>query len=108
MMNIFFKETNGINVCLLLEAHETISSMIDKYLEKTYRRKEDVIFLFNANKLDSSSSLTIIQAGLRSHSIIFVVTILNQIPPPFFPCENKKNKYTDLIPQISIYFPDIN
>ena len=108
MMNIVFRETNGNNVCLLLEAHETISSMIDKYLEKTDRRKEDVAFLFNANKLDSSSSLTIIQARLQNNSVIFVVTILNQIPPPFFPCENKKNKYTDLIPQISIYFPDIN
>ena len=36
-----------------------------------------------------------------------VITTYNIIPSNF-PCENKKNKYTDLIPQISIYFPDIN
>ena len=108
MISILFKDNCGINVCLLLEAHETISSMIDKYLEKTYRRKEDVIFLFNGKKLDSSSSLTIIQAGLQNHSVIYVGTIQKQVFPPLFPCENKKNKYTDLIPQISIYFPDIN
>ena len=108
--NFIFRENyfDHVSCTLTLESHETISSMIDKYLKKTGRSKDDVIFIYDAKKLDPNSDLELDQFfGWKTMITIMVITTYNIIPSNF-PCENKKNKYTDLIPQISIYFPDIN
>ena len=90
--NFIFRESylDHVSCTLSLESHETISSMIDKYLKKTGRSKDDVIFTYNAIKLDPNSNLKLNQIfGWMSMITIMVITTYNIIPSNF-PCENKK------------------
>jgi hypothetical protein len=92
---------------IICDPNEKISSLIEKYRLKADDHVQKEKFLFNGKELDSNKTLS--EAGLRNGSKINVCD-MRDIPKggAGFKYEIKSNKHIELIPQISIYFNNIN
>ena len=60
-------------ITLLCTKSDTINQMIDKYCEKTFEKKENLLFLCNSANLGQYPNRTIDNAGLLNNSMIMVV-----------------------------------
>ena len=68
------KEKNeDFKITLLFSKSDTINQMIDKYCEKTFEKKENLLFLCNSANLGQYPNRTIDNAGLLNNSMIMVV-----------------------------------
>ena len=115
-MNMMFRSPNSINIGfdthdgkynIICDPNEKISSLIEKYRIKANDNNQKEKFIFNANELDPNKTLS--EAGLRDGSKIIVIDMRDIIPGGAgFKYEIKSNKHIELIPQISIYFNNIN
>ena len=91
---------------IICDPNEKISSLIEKYRVKANDHNQKEEFIFNAMKLDPNK--TLIEAGLRNGSKIIVIDMRDIKTGGGFKYEIKSNKHIELIPQISIYFNNIN
>jgi hypothetical protein len=60
-------------ITLLCTKSDTINQMIDKYCEKTFEKKENLLFLCNSANLGQYPNRTIDNYGLLNNSMIMVV-----------------------------------
>ena len=60
-------------ITLLCSKSDTINQMIDKYCEKTFEEKENLLFLCNSENLGQYPNRTIDNAALLNNSMIMVV-----------------------------------
>ena len=68
------KEKNeDFKITLLFSKSDTINQMIDKYCEKTFEKKENLLFLCNSANLGQYPNRTIDNAALLNNSMIMVV-----------------------------------
>ena len=68
------KEKNeDFKITLLFSKSDTINQMIDKYCEKTFEKKENLLFLCNSANLGQYPNRTIDNYGLLNNSMIMVV-----------------------------------
>ena len=68
------KEKNeDFKITLLCSKSDTINQMIDKYCEKTFEKKENLLFLCNSANLGQYPNRTIDNAALLNNSMIMVV-----------------------------------
>ena len=78
MISIVFqrqKSENNIDfkITIVCSQNDTIGQIIDKYLTKSLERREDVLFLFNAEEIGQYSDKTLKFKDLKHQSIIMVV-----------------------------------
>ena len=67
---IIFRKSNTDPVSIICKSNEKVSEIIKRFREKINYFKEDIIFSFNAKKLNKD--LTIDEAGLMNNSNVFV------------------------------------
>ena len=71
IIGVYFRKTSGGHTSVLVNPHERIKDLIQKYRNKT-GTSDKVIYLFNAMKLDPNDEKTITEVGLRIGSTILV------------------------------------
>ena len=67
------EKKEDFKITLLCSKSDTINQMIDKYCEKTFEKKENLLFLCNSANLGQYPNRTIDNAGLLNNSMIMVV-----------------------------------
>ena len=67
------EKKEDFKITLLCSKGDTINQMIDKYCEKTFEIKENLLFLCNSENLGQYPNRTIDNAGLLNNSMIMVV-----------------------------------
>ena len=110
IINLIFINNNSnkrINISCSLD--EKISNVINKYKIKSGdNSSSNVFFIFNAKKLNPELSVS--QSGLNHMSNIWVINNSSLITGGgniTFEYKIKNNKFIELIPQLTIYFPHI-
>ena len=71
IIGVCFKKTSGERTSVLINPHERIKDLNQKYRNKTYT-SDEAKYLFNAMKLDTNDEKTITKVGLRNGSTILV------------------------------------
>ena len=67
------EKKEDFKITLLCSKSDTINQMIDKYCEKTFEKKENLLFLCNSANLGQYPNRTIDNYGLLNNSMIMVV-----------------------------------
>ena len=106
-INISFDVNHDKKYNIICDPNEKISSLIEKYRIKANDNNQKEKFIFNGKDLDSYKTLS--EAGLYNGSRITVIDMRDiKTGGGGFKYEIKSNKHIELIPQISIYFNNIN
>ena len=109
IINLIFENNNShkkVNIHCSLDVK--ISNVIDKYKNQSGDYSSSNVFLFNANTLNPE--LSVFESGLKDMSIILVINNISIISGGgniTFEYKIKNNKFIELIPQLTIYFPHI-
>ena len=74
---IFEQEEKNFNLTVLCKENELLSEVLKRYCHKTIQKKEDLIFLYNSQKLREDK--TVQELGLFNGSSILVITYENMI-----------------------------
>lgn len=107
IINIMFSYRQKRNI-LIVSQNEKLSIVFEKYRNK-FLNEPNLIFLYNSKRLNLE--LTVSESGIQDFALIYVINPnpISLIGPGNinFNYRIKNNKFIELIPQMTIYFPHI-
>ncbi len=118
-INILFHDNSGNENLLLFSEDEKVSNMIKEYKKILKNKYKEINFLFKGKKLDPESNKSLFETGFDIKNKNYIIVLCRDKIIDDKDEDNSgiilsfnyhiiKNKFLELIPQISIYFDEID